>query len=177
MEASAQQRSVVEVGSVRMGYKKSFFYQPMTLNIGANGQLNFGAKSREFDNGQNFIEPWIGNEFYVGKYAMGLKASYTQYGRPAAQAASLGRKRSYKGIGFIDVPLFQKLDVGVGAGLAYHESDRASAFLSRPGYLSELDVRYKVTADTQVTASVQSANDVVEDASSTQWSVGLSRAL
>lgn len=180
-ETSLGDRAVVELGQVQGGVKQSIFFEPFTLVFGADARFNVGTQQRDYLDSQHTLTPWVGLESYIGQYAVGGRMLTSIYadsteqvdGRYARRNATLGV------IGFVDVPLFPRVNLGFAMGATRTDAQLQRAVVNTVGteFLSELKAAYRYDSETTIMGSVESRNDTALDATSTLWSVGLTRAL
>lgn len=178
-ETSMGDRSVVELGWLQGSLKQALFYEELTLNIGIDGRVAVGTQQNDYLDGQHVMTPWIGTESYIGQYAVGGRL-YTAVYMQSTGAEDYARRDPSLGLmGFVDVPLFPKVNVGFAMGVARTNAQLHSSLSNAVGteLLSEIRGGYRFDSKTIVNGVIESRNDSALDATSTQFSVGLTRAM
>lgn len=178
-ETSLGDRAVVELGSLNGSVKQAVFFDTMTLTFGADARLNVGTQQRDYLDGQHSLTPWVGAESYVGQYALGGRLFTAIYAQSTELYDYARRNASLGVMGYVDVPLFPQVNLGFAMGAARTDAQLQRAVVNTIGteFLSEIKAAYRYDAETSINGVIESRNDTALDATSTQFSVGVTRSL
>jgi hypothetical protein len=201
---SRENGTVTGFGDVGFAAKSGTVYDSVTLTYGSLLNLSPGPAQYPFTPrrsdyydynqvdktpGNNFsgiqsLSPFIGVESYVDEIAVGSRLLANFYsdqrvdegGNPNARAVS--SSRSFRIEGFAEIPVYNKLDIGLVAGFGRKDSPLGNFFEGGNEYLAQIYSQIKIDKEMAATVAWTSSTQKIPlEKSSNEVSIGFRRSM